>query len=227
MKNGKRILKVTIKRMQDSDPDTSWLGEYSDRTKTDYAIERKHSIDCQINKPVTEGLGVLSRVMHYLTAVTYAPCPFSEDGIWHDVSDGRGLVVGKEDELQECGCGERGDIERNEYRYFNGNVENYKGETSEKIREYILRDYERMERLQHGDWCFVGVRAEAEVSLTGDVVQEVSSGGLWGIESDSDADYFSGIEKDELSELRKQLLAVGFSSRAISNSFKEVVQEVR
>jgi len=40
-KSMKRIHKVTIKRMSDTDPDTSYLGEYSDRAKTDYAIDRR------------------------------------------------------------------------------------------------------------------------------------------------------------------------------------------
>jgi hypothetical protein len=50
----KRISKVTIKRMTDTDPDTSYLGHYSDRAKTDYAIDRRHSLDCPINSG-TEG----------------------------------------------------------------------------------------------------------------------------------------------------------------------------
>ena len=50
----KRISKVTIKRMTDSDPDTSYLGQYSDRAKTDYAIDRRHSLDCAVNSG-TEG----------------------------------------------------------------------------------------------------------------------------------------------------------------------------
>jgi hypothetical protein len=43
MKNVKRISKVTIKRMTDNNPDTSYLGSYSDRAQSDYSIDRKHS----------------------------------------------------------------------------------------------------------------------------------------------------------------------------------------
>ena len=210
MKNVKRISKVTIKRITDNDPDTSWLGDYSDRAETDYAIDRKHSLDCPINNVPTEGLETLSRVMHYLTAVTYEPCPFSEDGIWHDVSDAQDLLIEKQDELQECDCDERGDAERGEFRYFNGCVENYKGESPADIRKYVRQDYERMERLNRGDWCFVGIRADAEILLpAGDasIVQEITSGGLWGIESDSDKAYLGEIETEQLSELREQLRA--------------------
>src|SRR5580692_11962971 len=49
MKSMKRISHVTIKRMNDDNPDTSYLGEYSDRAKTDYAVDRRHSIDCPVN----------------------------------------------------------------------------------------------------------------------------------------------------------------------------------
>jgi hypothetical protein len=229
MKSMKRISKVTIKRVTDNDPDTSWMGHYSDRAETDYAIDRKHSLDCQINNVPNEGLEMLSRIMHYLTAVTYEPCPFSEDGIWQDVSDAQDLLIEKQDELQECDCDERGDAERGEYRYFNGCVENYKGESPEKIREYVLRDYERMERLQRGDWGFIGIRAEAEIAISNDphkrtnttwTVQEITSGGLWGIESDSDKTYLGEIETEQLSELREQLRAVGFSTRAITKALK-------
>ena len=38
--------KVTVKRMVDTDPDTSYLGKYSNDAETEYAIDRKHSQDC-------------------------------------------------------------------------------------------------------------------------------------------------------------------------------------
>ena len=45
----KRISQVTIKRMNDDSPDTSYLGEYSDRAKNDYAVDRRHLTDCPVN----------------------------------------------------------------------------------------------------------------------------------------------------------------------------------
>src|SRR6266853_1539084 len=68
-------------------------------------------------------------------------------------------------ELAECDCGERGDMERGQYRYFNGPVENYKGESPADIRKYIRQDYDRMESLNRGNWCFIGIRAEAEIGI--------------------------------------------------------------
>ncbi len=106
------------------------------------------------------------------------------------------------------------------------------------VRKYVRQDYERMESLNRGDWCYIGIRVDAEVQLTAtwenSVVSKVSwhspiapyqtitSGGLYGIESDSGNDYIQSVEQEELSELRAQLKALGFSARAISVAIKTV-----
>jgi hypothetical protein len=274
MKNMKRISTITIKRMPDSDSDTSYLGEYSNREESDYAIDRMHSIDCPINSGTKGKLLLytsgnskieLQMTMEQAESVSHSgecdddvrelskvpaiaeqlskidPASLSGElkdyGSWdeeeradHDQNLQRLLWIAGGDiaEQKGCDCGERGDMVRGEYRYFNGNVENYKGETPEKIREYVLRDYERMERLQRGGWDYIGIRAEAEVLIPSNdhsIAQEITSGGLWGIESDSDASYLKEIEDEELSELRKQLYAIGFSKRAISAAVKNVTRE--
>lgn len=56
-------------------------------------------------------------------------------------------------------------------------------------------------------------------------MQEITSGGLWGVESDSDRKYLADIDTEQLSELREQLRAVGFSTRAISTAFRDVSHE--
>ena len=90
------------------------------------------------------------------------------------------------------------------------------------------------ERLNQGDWCFIGIAAEAEYCISDNphkrtntswTVQSLHSGGLWGIESDSDASYLAEVEQEQLAELREQLKAIGFSSRAISAAFKNVERE--
>jgi hypothetical protein len=68
----------------------------------------------------------------------------------------------------------------------------------------------------------VGVVAHATVQLRGYLTQQVRSGGLWGIESDSDGSYLAEVAKDELAELRKELHAMGFSKRAIAAAFRGV-----
>jgi len=274
MKNMKRISKVTIKRMTDTDPDTSYLGEYSGRAKSDYAIDRMHSLDCPVNSGTegkllwytsgngqielqmtieqaesvshsgecdddVKGLSKVSAIAEQLAKVdpTVLSAELKEYGSWdqeertdHDQNLQRLLWLAGCDIAQQggCDCGERGDMEREELRYFNGVIENYTSETPEKIRQYVVRDYERMERLQRGDWCYVGIRAEAEILIpsgSAGVLQEITSGGLWGIESDSDTSYLEDVEDEELSELREQLRAVGFSTRAITAAFKDATHD--
>jgi hypothetical protein len=55
-------------------------------------------------------------------------------------------------------------------------------------------------------FTFVGLRAQAEVLTpsTG-LVTVHSSGGLWGIESDSGHDYLHEVAREELAQLREEL----------------------
>lgn len=195
MKNSKRILSVKIRRMIDDSPDTSWLGEFSDTPKTEFAIDREHTLDCPAQ-----------------------------------VYDG---------ELP-CDCGNTGDRERGEYQYFNpGSVELYRSGDKDAwrtaMRENAKRDYERMESLERGDFCFIGIRADAEIGIPEDstipsspmTIQRITSGGLWGIESDSDAPYLKSVEQEQLDELKQQLRAIGFGTRAISKAFQNTQRKER
>ena len=83
-----------------------------------------------------------------------------------------------------------------------------------------------MESLNSGNWCFIGIRVDAEYSVgTGHLAQELTSGGLWGIESDSSEDYLTSVESEELDALAAQLKGIGFSSRAIAAAFKNIERE--
>ena len=89
------------------------------------------------------------------------------------------------------------------------------GETpgSEEYRTYGMQDYKRMECLAHGDWQFIGICAEAQVSRPiGDGcrrLQTLTSGGLWGIESDSDRAYLVDVAQEQCLDLRAHLAAFG------------------
>lgn len=67
---------------------------------------------------------------------------------------------------------------------------------------------DRRESYNRGDFEFLYVRAEAEV-VVGDIVQTMTSGGLYGIESDSGKEYFMEIAAEEWSALRDVLKTVG------------------
>ena len=58
--------------------------------------------------------------------------------------------------------------------------------------------------------AFIGIRAEAEIVVHG-VCQTITSGGLWGIESDSARQYLSDVEQEEVDQLKAILQSLGFS----------------
>jgi hypothetical protein len=233
MKNGKRILSVTVKRMIDECPDTSYLGAYGDRAKSDYAIDRAHDLDCAsqaYNSQTVEAKRILEHVQQTLGDMqedvrkANHDREFIHDNEWEALEDAYNEVGELLDNVSECDCG-RGYWDHRSFQYFNGPVENYKGETPENIRKYILQDYERMEGLNNGQWVYIGILAEAQVSIpsgTSAVESEITSGGLWGTESDSEESYLESIEKEELADLKTQLKALGFSSRAISTAFRSI-----
>jgi hypothetical protein len=103
----------------------------------------------------------------------------------------------------------RGDAGQNEYRCF---VAEMSGEETGNPGS-VEQDYQRMESLQRGDWYLMGIQAKAELSY--DIgqgnrrIERMQSGGLWGIESDSDADYIVEIEQNELMDLRSHLEVFG------------------
>jgi hypothetical protein len=252
-KSMKRIHKVVIKHMADTDGDTSWLGEYANSPTSEFSIDRAHDLGCiqqPYNKPTGEGLRVLESAQQYLCdRLNELQEVASDDEVpvdmvgWYD--DGDSFIhdfLGNDDEefcLGSCVS----HWSNREYRYFNPSsnyVDKYgkalPENTPEEVRKYTLQDYERMESLNRGHWGFIGIRAEAEyyVSTKADdktgkhghfLMQTVTSGGIWGIESDSGKAAFEEVEAEELHDLRKQLAAIGFSSRAISAAFKDVQRE--
>jgi hypothetical protein len=236
---GKRILSVKLKKIvDDSQPDTSWIGEYSDTRTSEFSIDRAHAEDCASVVPFSEeGQRTLVNARAYI-AEEQSKLPDADSREWQDFEDAYSILDGLT-ETPECDCSV---ILHREYRYFNPSF-NYvdktgkptDGLTPEDVRKYVRQDYERMESLNRGSWCFVGVRADAEIAIVENVVsgparfpitsQTITSGGLWGIESDSDREYLESVQQEELSDLKTQLLALGFSKRAISNAFKFVQEE--
>jgi hypothetical protein len=231
MKNGKRILSVSVRKMFDDSPDTSWLGKYSNRPETEYAIDRAHSEDCdsvrseiQSAKETLEHIQQTIGDLHNAVLAQYNGTLANEklDAERDALNDAYDAVGELTETIDECDCGFSGHWDAREYRYFNACVENYKGESPEDIRKYVRQDYDRMESLNRGDWCFIGIRAEAKVQVGSDVVQRITSGGLWGIESDSDKDNLESAAREELAELKTELIGLGFSRRAIATAFKNV-----
>jgi hypothetical protein len=234
MKNGKRILSVTIRRMIDESPDTSWLGEYSNRPETEYAIDRAHSEDCaSVRLEVQKAKQTLEHVQqtigdfHNDVLAQYNGTLANEklDAEKDALDDAYNEIGELIDSVDECDCSFSGHWDNREYRYFNPNYQNYAGLPEEDIRKYCRQDYDRMESLNAGNWCFIGLRAEAEVQTGSDVVQRITSGGLWGIESDSGREHLEETQREELAQLKDELIGLGFPRRAIATAFKNVQEK--
>lgn len=78
---------------------------------------------------------------------------------------------------------------------------------------YVAQDTARLAAYHAGEWTMQGCRAVAIVSRPigqgSRRLQEFTSGGLWGIESDSSAEYKKEVEAQELADLKQHLSAFG------------------
>ncbi len=101
---------------------------------------------------------------------------------------------------------ERGGRGRNEYRYFNLGC----GDAN-----YIESDYARYEKYNRGDWHMMGIRAAIDLEIPtgrgGTISQTITSPGVWGIESDSDASFLDEVFQDECRQLEDMLQAMGLT----------------
>lgn len=83
----------------------------------------------------------------------------------------------------------------------------YDGEKPSDRAKYIRQDKERL--ADYGrTWWAIGIWAEADVLVEG-VIQKIQSGGLWGIESDSDKSYFQEVAREEYANLVDILKQMG------------------
>lgn len=105
------------------------------------------------------------------------------------------------------------------HNWFNpGNAENKKD---------AQKDYERMMEYERGSWRMIGIRAEAETAL--DIgagnwkIDHLTSGGLWGIEDDSEEKYIKEVEDEQLEELKGYLLEYGFTQEQIDSA--EIIRD--
>jgi len=229
-----QILKIVVRHKADESPDTSHLGEYSNRATSQFSIDRAHAEDCAIQNPLSIQAANTLAHARGTVAELQALEPNSDTDEWEALEDAYNLLDGLVNEVTECDCDEHGDMGRNEYRYFNPSF-NYvtkdgrpaDGLTAEDVRKYTRQDYKRMERMNRGDWCYLGISATAQIGIPQGsqprsfLLQSLTSSGLCGVESDS-GNYIQEIEKDQLAELRDVLLGFGFSRRAISKAFTNV-----
>lgn len=106
-----------------------------------------------------------------------------------------------------------------DYRFFNPCGGDEKPGTPD-YEKYGMQDYERIKQLERGDFCFIGIMAEAVVSYpienNSRRIQKFTSGGLWGIETDA-GDYIKEVEQEQLDDLIRHLKTFGIDTRGYKN----------
>jgi hypothetical protein len=85
--------------------------------------------------------------------------------------------------------------------------------------EDLKRSYE------NGDFFYIGIKAEAEILTSHNgkewLINTITSGGLWGIESNSDESHLESIRMEEEHDLKAVLLKFGFSDGEITKALDE------
>ena len=76
---------------------------------------------------------------------------------------------------------------------------------------------ERLRAYNAGEWGMVGVRAVAEIEAA-EMLETITSAGLWNIESDSDENYFRDVYREELEQLCRMLYELGFAEGEIAEA---------
>jgi hypothetical protein len=86
-------------------------------------------------------------------------------------------------------------------------------------------DYERYLGLENNEWYFIGIKATAHTAVSigqgSWKLDQITSGGLWGIESDTDEKYLKEIEQEQLAEVKDYLKEYGFTDEQINTAIVE------
>lgn len=92
-------------------------------------------------------------------------------------------------------------------------------------------DFDRMEAYNRSDWHMVGVRASARIAINPGrpasqtqytVLEDITTPGVWGVESDGGDDYLEELGGEELESLKDLLGELGFSTDELAEAFAEV-----
>jgi hypothetical protein len=217
-----RIEIIKVQHILDSDPDTSFIGEYTDKAD-EWNICRhcgEYLFDAEAGNRKVEDL---ENEVHELQD---ALNEFSsgEKGNGYIKTKNKILELEKEIksiELHDCYSYSR------EYDYFRP----YSGGEEEGTEEYIKygkQDFKRMEEYTRGEWCFIGINAYAEVSYSigngNRRLETFTSSGLWGIESDS-GEYLEEVAEEELTDLKSHLEQFNVNISDFDEKAKEAKQK--
>jgi hypothetical protein len=197
-RNKNRIEKVVICHELDESPDTSTLGKYTSRRDT-WNIDRK-----------------TGEYVNREEAAERIICSLAERIETEENDEKVNRLQLRMDKIQALDFS--GNIGWHEHQYF----EPYAGGEKKGTPDYKKngkQDYERMEGLNNGNWYPIGIIAKAEIYVN-NCRQTITSGGLWGMESDSDKEYIREEEKNQLADLSENLFSLGFGIRAVKYAIK-------
>lgn len=214
-----RIDEIKVKAILDDNPDTDWIGKYTDRAE-DWAICR-HCGEYLYHAEMPNR--IIDNIEQAMADIAYDMGGLDEDSERHAMLDK--IYNAMENALNKF---EPHDCPtyHSEYNFFKP----YAGGEPEGSKAYIKygqQDFDRMEALQQGHWHFIGIQAEAIVSypLNGNDssrrLEHLTSGGLWGVESDAE-DYHTDVAKGELADLKSHLEAFSVDM----SNFKELTKDI-
>ena len=216
--NKPKLERIIIQHITDTDPDTSYLGEYTDETH-DWAIcwhcgeyvsiaekpdRRIDEIDDEICDLEDEESDLI--VGEEMFDPTETEITRRLDEIRGKMAELKLEIQSLEPSTHNCPRSTR------EYNFFLPYASGEE-EGSDLYQKYGKQDFERMERLNNGSWRHIGIVAKGIVSYDdGELTKRIetfTSSGLWGIESDSDKEYIQEIEQEQLDDLRAHLERFG------------------
>ena len=198
---------IEIKVKPDEHPDISYFGEYTDKPD-EWAICR-HCGEYLHNAEKGERIAELiqERIEELEEDIKRFTLSKRIAEYYENLIQIMENVINEKFEEHDCPHYHR------EYNYFKPEARGEK-EGSPEYQEYGKRDFERMENLNNGEWSFIGIVAVAEVRTLHsenprtERVHEITSGGIWGVESDS-GEYLLELAQEELDDLKSELEQFG------------------
>ncbi len=110
----------------------------------------------------------------------------------------------------------------------NGRLFNWFNAANVETQEQAEENYKRA--ASYGNrWWYVGIKAEAVIHLPiskhSNKVQTIDSGGLWGIESDSEVSYREEVAREQVAELKGYLETLNVDTSNIAQLTEQAIKK--
>jgi len=90
---------------------------------------------------------------------------------------------------------------------------------------YCCQDAQRLIDYERDEWHMTGVIAKADITTPNGITHVISSGGIWGIDSDSDDSSVNQIIGEEIYSLSEELSYLGFQESIIKEAIAKYHKE--